>query len=528
MTARFSANGKRLGRPPKDQPEAASPGMLQRLAARFFARYDAAGQGRRMAGWNPPAKGPNSALVGVETLRKRARDSVRNDWASESAKQKWSTALVGIGITPRFRRITDTARRAEITDLFQRFAAECDADGVLDFFGLQTLVTGAEFEGGEVFARLRPRFIDEGLAVPMQVQILESEMLPFLDVDAGGRPGLPEGNVIRSGIELNKRGKRIAYWFHKEHPLDGKLIGAYDQADDFVRVAASQVAHIYVPRRPGQLRGVSRLAPVLAKLRDIGDYEDTVLQRQKIANLFVAFIKRSIPSLDPLDPVYGALTGAAADFAAGGTPMTDDAGAAAPLLPMSPGLMQELEDGQEVQFANPPEAGTNFSDYLRTQNMGTAAALGLPYELHAGDIREISDRTLRVVMQEARRYWAQNQWQMLIPMFCKRVAGWFADNALLAGEITVEEAELIKLAEFSPHGWEYIHPVQDPQGKKIEVDAGFRSRSSVIAERGDDPDQVDEERQADKERQDRLGLTPVAAPAPDGQQQDPQQDQQAA
>jgi capsid protein len=38
-------------------------------------------------------------------------------------------------------------------------------------------------------------------------------------------------------------------------------------------VAARDVLHIYRKRRPGQLRDVSWLAPVLTRLCDLGDYE---------------------------------------------------------------------------------------------------------------------------------------------------------------------------------------------------------------------------------------------------------------
>ena len=48
--------------------------------------------------------------------------------------------------------------------------------------------------------------------------------------------------------------------------------------------------------------------------------------------------------------------------------------------------------------------------------------------------------------------------------------------------------------------------MQDVQGKQAEVDADFRSRSSVISERGDDPETVDAERAADLDREKELGL----------------------
>ena len=189
-----------------------------------------------------------------------------------------------------------------------------------------------------------------------------------------------------------------------------------------------------------------------------------------------------------------------------------------PLVPLRPGLVQELEDGQKMEWSNPPEAGTNYSDYMRTTHLGTAAGAGLPYELMAGDIREVSDRTLRVIINDFRRFAEQRQWQIVIPMFCQRVIEWFADAALLAGEITLAEYDDVIRVEHAPHGWAYIHPVQDVQGKRMEVDAGFRSRSSVIGERGDDPDAVDEERAADMQREKDLELwvDPIGTPAASG------------
>ena len=43
------------------------------------AYYDAARQGRRMAGWNPPSSGPNAVLTGLTNVRNRSRDVARND-----------------------------------------------------------------------------------------------------------------------------------------------------------------------------------------------------------------------------------------------------------------------------------------------------------------------------------------------------------------------------------------------------------------------------------------------------------------
>jgi len=288
-----------------------------------------------------------------------------------------------------------------------------------------------------------------------------------------------------------------------------------------VRIPANRVCHVFEPVRIGQLRGVSILAPILAWLRDVGDFNGNVLERMKIANLFMGFIKQSMPDgFDDADPVTG-------------KPLVD---AEPPMATMMPATMQQLLPGEDIEFANPPEAGTTFSEYARTADMRTAAGQDLPYELMSGDIKDVSDRTLRVVINEFRRLAEQRQWQIIIPQFCQRVSDAFAEFALLAEKISPDEYDDVRRVEHSPHGWAHIHPVQDPQGKKLEIEMGTRSRSSVISERGDDPDAVDAERAADAAREESLGLptaaaqdTPQIAPAaPPGQQTGKQDNTQGA
>ena len=72
--ATFSKNGKRIGRPPKAQVAATPPSpqtQVAATAARFRNRYDAAGQGKRLAGWIPPSSGPNTAMAGLPMIRSR-------------------------------------------------------------------------------------------------------------------------------------------------------------------------------------------------------------------------------------------------------------------------------------------------------------------------------------------------------------------------------------------------------------------------------------------------------------------------
>lgn len=469
------------------------------------ARYDAAGQGRRLAKWSPPSAGPNRSLSGLQKIRDRARDSSRNDWAGASGVQKWTTNLIGTGIVPRW-----TDRR--LAPLWSDWVRDADADGVLDWYGMQALGVRTWLDGGEVFLRARWRDPGAPLAAPLQIQLLEPEMVPLLDTSAW--PGMPDGNVMIQGIEFNKYGRRVAYWFYKQHPGD-RVWAARPDPTSLVRVLATDVRHVFEPKRPGQVRGVSDLAPVLVRLRNTVDFEDAVLDRQKLANLFTLFITRQLPdkwlSELELDPLTGM------------PKVWDSAGNM--MVGLEPGAAMELKPGENVQFANPPEAGTTYSDYMRTQHLGTAAGAGLPYELFAGDIQNVSDRTLRVVMNEFRRFAQQRQWHIIIPQMCQPAVEWWSEALALGGIVSPLLAEVARRPKHSPQGWEYIHPVQDVEGKVKAIEAGLVSRDQVISERGDDPIEVDDERKAAQDRAASLGLQmdlTVAAATAAGSTADPQ------
>lgn len=474
------------------------------------ARYDAAGTGRRMSGWNTPSSGPNVAVTGLQKIRDRSRDVARNEWAGTSNLRIWKSNLIGTGITPR-PTTKNLALKQKLTDLWNEWVKVADADQVLDFYGLQSLVAGTWFTGGEAFVRIRPRRIEDGLPVPMQVQVLEGDMVPLLDADTW--PGLPVGHTINQGIERDRIGRRTAYWMYRSHP--GDTIPLSINPQDVVRVPADSVLHVYEPTRPGQLRGVPEMAAVIAKLRNVGDFDDALLERQRLANLFTLFVTKPLPSGNA-DPMTGLPMAGTLDE---------------PLAGMEPGISQELLPGEDVKFSNPPGAGASYAEFMRTQHLGVAAGAGTPYELATGDIANVSDRTLRIVINEFRRLCEQRQWLLFIPQMCQPIREAWADMAVLSGALSRAEGEEAKKVKWSPQGWAYIHPVQDVQARAAEVEAGFRSRASVIAERGDDPDAVDQERADDKKREDDFGLTVLPAPDPnqDAQQQaDKKQQQQNA
>ena len=480
------------------------------LPERIKASYEGAGEGRRSASWDAPDIGINSINTpALRNLRARSRAAVRNDPYAFNVIDKRVSNLIGTGITPR-PKIDDDALRKVQQELWEDWGDESDADGLTDFYGQQALIARTVETAGECFVRLRPRSLDENLAVPLQLQVLAPEFVPHDKFESA-----KNGNSIRAGIEFNPAHQRVAYWMYRVHPRDASSLNAgYNQ---LVRIPAAQVLHIFEPVEPGQLRGVPRLAPVLKRLRSLDNYDDAVLFRQEVANLFAGFISRPPPEAtqQPRDPVTGQL-------------LTEDRDGFTPMVALEPGTMQELGPSEEVEFSKPPDAGNNYPDFMRQQLMAAAAGTGTPYEILTGDMREVNDRALRVVLNEFRRRLEQLQFGVYVHQLCRPVRAAWMDMAVLAGRLKLDDyaqrrREYLR-TRWVPQGWAYIQPVQDIQARMMEVNAGFNSRSEMVLRSGYDAETVDAENAADQARAQKLGLnykTLVDQPEPAADKETP-------
>ena len=447
--------------------------------------YEAAAQNRRLSLWRGTQEHINQLLSQTgRTMNARARHLTRNSAYAVKGKRSFVGNAVGTGIEP-MSKVQDRKLRSQINDLFLRWTDEADADGLTDFYGLQTMVAGSMFEVGECFARLRPRRVSDGLSVPLQIQLLESEQLPLDHYET-----LPNGNQIRAGIEFNLIGKRVAYHFLKEHPGDRPLFNFNSHMT--VRVPAGNVLHMYEPLRPGQIRGQTQLAAAMVKTFLLDIYDDAELDRKKTAALFAGFVRR------PAD-MEGTLTENEAD----------DRGVS--VAELSPGTMNVLLDGEEVDFSEPADVGGNYEAFQRRTLLAVAAAMGVPYENVTGDLRNVSYSSLRAGVLEFRRCLEQWQHQVMVYQFCRPVWRRWMDTGVLSGAMDLpgffDNPEPLYLVGWIPVRWEWVDPLKDRQGQRLALELGVKSRSQAVREEGGDIETLDQEIAQDRAREKELGLS---------------------
>ena len=227
--------------------------------AAMRARLEGAMSRRRLRGWNPPLENINALVAsGGPRLLARSRELVVTNGYAANACEAFAANLVGDGIKPS-SLIGDADLRDRVQRLWLAWTDEADADGLTDFYGLQAMVAREMFVAGECFVRLRPRRAEDGLPVPLQLQLLQSEMLPFEKTETA-----LSGNRIRCGIEFDAIGRRVAYHFRRRHPGDSTDQGPV--IPETVRVPAEDVLHIYRPIDAGQIRGLPHVAPAMVRL----------------------------------------------------------------------------------------------------------------------------------------------------------------------------------------------------------------------------------------------------------------------
>jgi lambda family phage portal protein len=316
-------------------PAAALRRARQRAAIAVLARsYEGARVGRRTEGWVVTGTSANAEIgTALSRLRDRSRDLVRKNPYAAKAVSAVVSNPVGTGILPRAR--SGDAAINEATDkLWARFAETCDADGLTDFSGLQALIVRAMAESGECLVRIRERRIEDGLPVPLQLQVLEPDHL-----DAGKTGDLAGGGFVVQGVEFDPLGRRRAYWMFPVHP--GEVAMFRRAALTSQPAPASSVLHLFDRLRPGQVRGAPWFAPVILKLRDLDEYDDAELVRKKIEACFAAF-------------VIGA-----DDEETLGSAATDADGRR--VESFEPGMIEYLAPGKDVKFATPSTAATTPS-----------------------------------------------------------------------------------------------------------------------------------------------------------------------
>jgi lambda family phage portal protein len=331
---------------------------------------------------------------------------------------------------------------------------------------MQALVMRTMAESGESIVRFRPRLAQDNLRVPLQLQLLEADFL-----DHARTMGTVNGSVMQ-GVQFDLLGRRVAYWIFTYHP-GGMLVlnprgGILSQP-----VPADQILHTYRVLRPGQIRGVPWLTPVMLALRDLDDYADAERVRKKIEACVVAMITQP-------EGIEGSWLGFK-----GNDPLTTH-----PVESFQPGMTAYLKPSEDVKFNNPPALG-GYREYKTTELEEIAAGLGLPYELMTGDLSKVNYSSWRGGQLGFRNTIENYRWLTLIPMFCMPVRRRVIDTLVMLGKIPArvvdDPAINLYATQWTAPRFESVDPVKDAEAALKDIRMGRITWFEAVLANGYDP-----------------------------------------
>lgn len=415
------------------------------------AGYEGAKIGGRIA-WSAGNGSANAEIgTGLTRLRARSRDLVRNNPYAARALNSLAGNAIGTGFALKLPKIAQP--------YWNNWTEYADADGQLDYYGLQNLVARTVFESGECLVRQRPRLPEDGLEIPLQLQVLEPDYLD--DAKSGG---LANGGWIWGGIEFDALGRRAAYWLFPEHP--GEVASFRRKSFESKRVPAEYVQHIYEKQRPGQARGVPRLAASMLRVRDLDDYEEAELVRKGYEACFMAIVigkdgNRTLGQA-AVDPNTGKRVES-----------------------ITAGMIAYMDDAQDVRFGQPSPMG-GYAEYTRSHLHAIAAGAGTTYEQMTGDLSQVNFSSARVGLIEFRRLIEVWQWLTFVPMHATRTVRAWEQQARVAGKVRGKPLPIT----WTPPKWDYVDPGKEVSATRDEIAGGLASLSEKLRARGFDPETV--------------------------------------
>jgi lambda family phage portal protein len=431
---------------------------------------------RNIGLWNNPVP-DYSRVAPSPLLRNQARYLVANNAVAARAAQAFVDNVIGPGIT-LLPKIGDAELKSLLLKRWNRWAEISDADGLLNWYGQQALAARSMFVDGEVFVRMLT-----GSGGMLRLQLLPPE---FIDAT------ITRDNVL-AGIEF-EGSRRSAYNLYEWHP------GQPGRLPRSIRIPASEMLHIFRPKTPGQLRGVTELMAILGRLNDLDQFDRATLVKQKTGALLTGFI--TTPNENPL----------------GASRAEDGAWTAS----LEPGTIQRLSPGESMEFSDPPETA-GYEDFAKTQLRLIASGLGLPYNVVTGDLSDTSYSSARVGLIEFRKYIDALKWQF-IHMLCRPVFHRWVELEVLRGTLpSFDEGvqEYLDNVSWAPPAMQMTDPQREVDAMVRAIRAGLMSREMAVASLGFDLAEVDAQIAAGNAAADAAGIVLDSDPRKVTQQGNP-------
>ena len=410
------------------------------------------------------------------TLRQRGRLMYMGAPIGASAIKTHRTNTIGTGLVlnphpdAEYLGLTDEQAAAWVRDVKREFnvwakrGRACDATGLNNFYELQQLMIVSWLSSGDVFALIQRRNPTLNEPYSLRIKVIEADRCATKGISSlpsGGRTGRNEknGNKIYDGVEIDKYGMPVAYWFRNTHP--GEATG---EATTWSRVEAvgektglPNVLHLMNAERPDQYRGVTYLAQAIESVLQINRYTEGEIMAAVIQSFFTAFVTTT----DRADEM---------PFNEVGESEYDEQASYDPNdYEMGPGQINVMNPGESVDFGSPTHPQTGFDTFVKAIATQIGAALEIPREILLKEFTASYSASRGALLEAWKSFKMYRTW--FINDICDPIYEIWLTEAIALGRISAPGFFNDRTIKNAWLGAEWIGPSQGQLDPKKEVEA---------------------------------------------------------
>lgn len=446
-------------------PERAYRRQAYRQAYNELRNYDAGNYDRPSQNWRVINQSAEiTDRYSRDNIRARARDLERNSDVMTSVVGAFKRNVVGSGF-----QIQAKTEEADLNKTIERTWKRWCKKQNCDVTGTQSLnqmirmaVERKKVDGGILFVK---RYTHDGF-VPFKLQMIEVD-----ELDISVMQPKFAGNKVVGGIEINQWNKPVGYYI-RQYDVQGF------QVTEPVWVDAKDVIFYFTKKRPTQIREISDMTATIPRIRDINEYMQAVSIKQRIEACLSVFIKKSIPTQG---------------IGRQGAGASDRVNYDGKLL--SPGMIKELNAGDDIQVVNPTGQGADATSFTKLQQRLVGAGVGISYEATSRDMSEATYSSARQGMIEDELTYGEEK-ELLMEVL-DEIYETFVISAVLCGALNIpafwDDKERYLSHDWTQEPKPWIDPQKESRANETALQTGQKTYKQIAAENGRDwRDQVDD------------------------------------
>lgn len=308
---------------------------------------------------------------------------------------------------------------------------------------------------------------------------------------------LSGGGAIHMGVEVDAQSRPVAYHILKRRPSDW-VYGVGNRESD--RVLAEDILHLFVPESAEQIRGVPWMYAALLNLVHLGAFEEAAVIAARIGASQMGIIEA---------PDGGAALANSLPTDAKGNPVITNDPGSFPVLP--PGY--KVGDGWNPKY---PDAA--IEPFVKACLRGISVGIGVAYHNLSGDMEGVNYSSARIAELDERDSWMVIQNFVAEHLHDDIYADWLETSAL-TGALPFDINRIDKYQDiyWQARRWGWVDPEKEVNAALKAIYGRLKSRTRVIAEGGEDIEDVFLEIAAEEQlAKDSKVSLPASAPTESG------------